>query len=454
MKAVVPIVGQPYWSPCEVRLADHIFEHNLTSSDTNAEFLEFASAQASVRLPIDKPLWQIHIMHNYDCGTHPGIRRSSGNTGTALFYRIHHCIGDGVGLMQALLSMTDRLPAQPVDPKSIIPTHPRVRKAKHVSPAAQSSLPTTESEASPADEVSLPPAPAPVAPPVPPPAPKTTVSNAPVQASLFHRLSGLLKFVVRVLGLPFEAIWAVLKLVFMRADSPTGLNGTLSGKKRMAWSPLYPLEEIKQLSKPLGVTINDVAVAACSGALRTYLGERNKPVSDGATVRSVIPFNLHTLEGPTRPLHNEFSLLYLPLPLQIGESKDRISHVNKSMLGMKSGMEPLVNFWTMKLLTWLLPVWLMQPIFEYFSHKASIIMTNVPGPAAPLLFAHHQIESVFAWVPQSGSVGLGLSIISYGGTLRFGLQSDDAIIPDPAAVIALIHRELMALRAGQLRPKL
>ncbi len=61
---------------------------------------------------------------------------------------------------------------------------------------------------------------------------------------------------------------------------------------------------------------------------------------------------------------------------------------------------------------------ILRVLFRYYSQMATIIMSNVPGPTVPLYFAGHKIKQVIAWVPQSGSVGLGVSIVSYAGNFR------------------------------------
>ena len=71
-------------------------------------------------------------------------------------------------------------------------------------------------------------------------------------------------------------------------------------------------------------------------------------------------------------------------------------------------------------------------------------MTNVPGPQQPLSFGGARIELMF-WVPQSGDIGMGVSILSYDGKVQFGLITDRKLCPDPEAVIARFGREFESL---------
>ena len=72
---------------------------------------------------------------------------------------------------------------------------------------------------------------------------------------------------------------------------------------------------------------------------------------------------------------------------------------------------------------------------ELFSRKASAVATNVPGPQQPLFMAGCEVREMMFWVPQTGSIGLGISILSYNGRVHFGLIADAKLIPDPDAVI-------------------
>ena len=63
-------------------------------------------------------------------------------------------------------------------------------------------------------------------------------------------------------------------------------------------------------------------------------------------------------------------------------------------------------------------------------------MTNVPGPKHPLYLAGARIKQVMFWVPQVADIGMGVSILSFDGKVQFGLMTDNAIVPDPEAIIA------------------
>ena len=90
-----------------------------------------------------------------------------------------------------------------------------------------------------------------------------------------------------------------------------------------------------------------------------------------------------------------------------------------------------------------------QPVqemaLELFSRKASAVATNVPGPQQPLYMAGCTLRDLMFWVPQTGSVGIGISILSYNNRVHFGLISDAKLVPDPDAVIQRFGTEFEKL---------
>ena len=74
-------------------------------------------------------------------------------------------------------------------------------------------------------------------------------------------------------------------------------------------------------------------------------------------------------------------------------------------------------------------------LLSLFAKKATAVMTNVPGPREPLKFCGATLEQTMFWVPQSGDIGVGVSILCYGGGVQFGLITDSALCPDPQQII-------------------
>ena len=80
-----------------------------------------------------------------------------------------------------------------------------------------------------------------------------------------------------------------------------------------------------------------------------------------------------------------------------------------------------------------------------FAKKATAVMTNVPGPKDPLTFCGCTVKQVMFWVPQSGDIGVGVSILSYGGGVQFGLITDEKLCPKPQEIIDRFEPEFEKL---------
>ena len=76
------------------------------------------------------------------------------------------------------------------------------------------------------------------------------------------------------------------------------------------------------------------------------------------------------------------------------------------------------------------------------------MLTNVPGPRDPLYLAGRRVHKVMFWVPQSGRLGLGISILSYAGGVMLGVATDEGLVPDPERIVEAFGQELQALRAA------
>jgi hypothetical protein len=93
----------------------------------------------------------------------------------------------------------------------------------------------------------------------------------------------------------------------------------------------------------------------------------------------------------------------------------------------------------------MLPSSVAEPTTALFSAKASLVVSNLRGPPEPLHLAGAEITQVLFWVPEAGSIGTGVSILSYRGGVQFGVISDRETIPRPDELVALIDAEFERL---------
>ena len=140
-------------------------------------------------------------------------------------------------------------------------------------------------------------------------------------------------------------------------------------------------------------------------------------------------------------LGNCFGLVFLPLPVGIGEPRARLHELQRRMRALKHSVEPVVVLNVLALLG-RLPKAVQDLVIRIFGTKGTAVLTSVPGPARPLYVAGQPIAGLVFWVPQSGRLGLGISIMTYAGQVRVGVASDANLIPDPEAIIAGFEEEL------------
>ncbi|HEY5308745.1 MAG TPA: WS/DGAT domain-containing protein, partial [Casimicrobiaceae bacterium] len=109
--------------------------------------------------------------------------------------------------------------------------------------------------------------------------------------------------------------------------------------------------------------------------------------------------------------------------------------VRANMAALKGSFQPLL---TLGLLAaaGAGPKLLQDQLITVLARNATAVMTNVPGPQQPLFLAGGKIERFLFWVPQSGHIGMGVSILSYNDQVQFGLITDRGLCPDPERVIA------------------
>ncbi|MEI2422339.1 WS/DGAT domain-containing protein, partial [Arthrospira platensis SPKY2] len=82
------------------------------------------------------------------------------------------------------------------------------------------------------------------------------------------------------------------------------------------------------------------------------------------------------------------------------------------------------------------PKFAQSKILDMLASKATAVMTNVPGPQQPLFVAGARLVEPLFWVPQSGDIGMGVSILSYDNRVQFGLITDKGLVPDPENIVA------------------
>ncbi len=237
---------------------------------------------------------------------------------------------------------------------------------------------------------------------------------------------------------------ALGRLVALPPDPRTLLKGSLGHDKRVAWSDLLPLPALKKAAHAATATVNDVLVATTAGALRRYLERRGESTA-GLEIHAMVPVDLRR-GAAASSLGNRFGFVVLGLPIGVVDPLERIAVVKHRMKELKATSEAVATYGVLRAIG-RAPRRVEDLAVSFFGKKSSLVLTNVPGPRSRLSLAGVPVSRIMFWVPQSGRMGLGISIFSYAGEVTIGVMCDAALVPDPEALVADLHAEHAELLA-------
>ena len=424
----------------------HLRRVRLPAPADERALQDLVASLASERLDRRRPLWQMHLVENY-------------RGGSALITRIHHCIADGIALIGVLLNLTDRDPNAPDTPRALPASKSKVRKFAKGGGGESGGLLAALGPLGEQLQGVLAPALHALA-PVAGVAQQAIGQLGPLAAPIEHAIENAIEEGGRIgsavvakynrwVDNPAEAVDAAKMvagfaqelawLATMPNDTPTSLKGTPGRQKCVAWSEPIDLARVKDVGYVLGCSVNDVLLASVAGAIRGHLLERGEDVGADALLRAFVPVNLRP-PGKEYKLGNQFGLVGLELPIGEANPVARVFDVRRRMNALKNGYQAAVSMALLGVVGYL-PKAVQGPALRLFSDKGTAVMTNVPGPAEPLYLAGCRIAQNMFWVPQSGNVGLGVSILSYAGGVQFGLITDRALCPDPQDIIRRFEPE-------------
>jgi WS/DGAT/MGAT family acyltransferase len=230
----------------------------------------------------------------------------------------------------------------------------------------------------------------------------------------------------------YQVLRDAAALALLPDDSPTLLKGKLGGRKVVAWCEPLPLVQVKAVGKALNCSVNDVLLACAASAIGGHLRDRGDDPA-GKEIRAMVPVNLRPIEEAWQ-LGNRFGLAPVVLPIGIENAVECVYAVRQRMSELKGSYQPLLAYGLLAV-SGLLTKSLQDALSDVFLKKTTAVMTNVPGPALPITFCGSTLRQSIFWVPSSGDVGIGVSIVSYAGGVQFGLIADSERCPDPQDII-------------------
>src|SRR4051812_2626227 len=387
--------GRPLWvDDPDFNLEYHVRQTALPSPGSEEQLFNLASRIFSQQLDRTKPLWELWVVEGLADG------------GFTLISKTHHAMVDGISGVDIATVLFDLEPV----PREI--EHPDEAWEPEREPG------TVDLLAAGARDVAK---------------RGLGLANRVVQAASHpDRTVGEARVPVEGLG---EVVWAGLN-----PAPPTPLNVEIGPHRRLV-GVRHRLEDFKLVKSTFGTTVNDVVLAAVTGALRDWLHSRGVR-TEGLELRALVPVSVRT-EEERGTGGNRIAAMRGPLPVYIDDPLTRLRTVKEAMDGLKDSKQAVGAEVLAGVQSFAPPTILAQASRLNFSTRLfNLIVTNVPGPQFPLYAYGREMLEIFpvAFLPRSH--GLAIAIMSYNGAVNFGLLGDLDALPDIDSVAEAITEEL------------
>jgi diacylglycerol O-acyltransferase / wax synthase len=394
-------LGHPMWREvADLDLRAHVLKKKLPAPGSDRQLAALVAKLHAQMLERDAPLWQFVVIEGLQSGE------------IALYSKIHHAVLDGQGgiaLAQALLDLE--------------PTRPAKKRAAGRGESA--------------------------------PAPRSRdVARTALRANV-QQLVKLLRAVPPVLKLANEARGdSVLDAIrsgigrlrdSIRVAPRTPFNRQVSAQRSFAAVSL-PLGEVKRIARAAGVSLNDVVMALCAGALREYLLRSEE--LPGKPLIAAMPVSLRAAgDGEA---NNQVSMVQCPLPTDVGDPRERLAAVAQATAGIKQSVNAVrglipTDFPGLAAPIWatgLSRLWARGRIAERLPPLANLAISNVPGPPVPLFLAGARVTQYFPVSIVTHGLGLNITVQSYAGMLEFGITACREAMPRPEWLARGLHHAL------------
>jgi diacylglycerol O-acyltransferase len=395
--AWVPLLNHPVWVDDDRFNLHYHLRHTSLPAPGNVRLLKrLAGRIMSQKLDRGKPLWEIWFVD------------SVAGDKVAIITKAHHCMIDGISsvdLMSAFMRF-DSNPSVGVAKPWIPRPAPRPRELLRDELLRRASLPLTSANA----------------------VRRVLADPRRAGSTLWDTVEGLREAVVAGIV----------------PASPTPLNLDIGPHRRFDWTR-FELDEVKEVKRRLGGTLNDVVLAVVSGAMRRFLRARGERV-DELDFRSMVPVNVRT-SAEHGTLGNRVSFLLARLPLEERDPRRRLQKVIEATQKLKHskqvvGAEALEEISDRT----------FDSLFVQYARLAArsraynMVVTNVPGPQMPVYLLGARMREVYPLVPLFVNQAIGIALFSYDGGLFWGFNSDWDAVPDLHELVEAIEREFSLLR--------
>lgn len=391
--------GQLVWVEDDKFDIEHHVRHSaLPRPGRIRELLDLTSRLHGQRMAHDRPLWETWVIEGLDDGR------------IAMYTKIHHALVDGVSAMRLLASAFSSDP----DERGMVP-------------------PFAYKERAPKEK-----------------APRTkAVTKAP--SSALRTAAGAIS---EAAGLPVATYKSFRNALTLTEAGPislraprTILNQKISGARRFAADD-WDIARLKAVGAATGTTLNDVLLAMCGGALRTYLIEHDS-VPDTSLISAVpVGLNARSAGDASGDGGNALGFLMVKLGTDEPDAGTRLQGIHEAMAAGKKLMSTMTKaqITAMGLLgmapSMALP---MLGLSNYFNLPFNVTISNVPGPKETMYFNGAKLVGMYpASVPMHGQ-GLNITAVSYAGQLGIGLTGCRKTVPSLQRLLVHLEDALVEL---------
>jgi diacylglycerol O-acyltransferase len=416
----VPLgLDYPYWvDDADFELDFHVRELALPPPGSDHQLAEQTARIVSRPLDRTRPLWEIYLIHGLPNGD------------VAVLTKIHHALIDGLSgaeIMGLLLDLSAEGRELPEDPP---PFNGDDREPGELEMLARGLA-------------GLPRYPLRVLRSLPAAVPNIDETPLGVLpgAGIVGRLARGVQGVLRSDAAPGRKSLAAPK---------TSFNGRISAHRRFAFGQL-PLDDVKAVKNAYGVTVNDVIVSMCAGAVRRWLLEHDE-LPAGPLVAQ-IPISVRTDEQ-TGTFGNRIMLMAAPLVTDEADPVQRLERTHTALLDMKERHRALPAELLQDANNFIPPAVFARAAQLTFRLSTSrpgrptwnLVVSNVPGPQFPLYLAGARLKANYPVSVITDGLGLNITVMSYDGHLDFGIVGDREQMPDLWSLIGWLGDELDALK--------
>ncbi len=396
-------LGQPAWvDDPEFDIDNHVQRAALPSPGGMRELADFAADVASRQLHRDRPLWEMWVVEGLEDGK------------VAVVAKIHLATIDGVSGAELFGALFDLEPDPPA----------REHRGER---QLDLRVPSTFELVSHSLLTSL------VVLPI-------DIGRTALEAT--HSVPGIRRVRQRSSGSP--------------GAPRTSLNASVHARRRVAFAAAS-VADVKKLKDATGTTVNDVILAICTGALRTYLLAGDE--LPGVPLVAAVPVSV-TPDLAEPKDSNKISTVFVQLPCELDDPLERLQSIYEGTREATKGHKALAAGTLRQWAEHAAPNVFAAAARRYTLMKgahhhrplANVIISNVPGPDVPLYMGGSELLGMFPLGPVLDGMGLNITVMSYRGVFSWGLASDARAVPrlwDIAAAIPAALSEL--LQAAGLR---